>query len=140
MGTECFVGAVYGIYVDEEACQTQLEKLAALFEFDGDADDWVKCGDVDSLPVARFAQFENLRLQILEIHGLSVLAGLGLHYTYDPDEAPARCNAYGDSWLIGFGLYDFPLEEMVADKNEISCVLKLIKDLGAEWHTWATLG
>lgn len=141
MGIDCFVAGVYGIYVDEETYPEHIEKLNQLFEFPEDSEEaaHIAIGDDYELGLyapERLIDFEKINQELLTLHGFSETSGLGLQFTYDAGDVPGRCVAEPNSWMLGFGLYAFPLEVTESTAE----TLKILKDAGAAWETWATLG
>jgi hypothetical protein len=69
-------------------------------------------------------------VELREQYGLAPTSRADLHWTGNPDDRPGRCDTAGEGWLFGWGLYGFPLDELVPES---------FKEKYGDWHTWVTV-
>lgn len=131
MSQNAYVNAVYGVVLKGNALRyLKVSVAAALEQLTTDDEDFEDQPEDDRVDAAlRFVEDYD-PAALVEVRQLAGLpADVNFHWTAEPDAHPGDSQTDPETWLAGYGLYDFPEKAGRAKK------------LGrkASWHTWVTM-
>lgn len=132
MSTSAGAGGVFGISLWDLELVADIYKelknfIADAVEHDPDYDVFLDKPE----SIRGFKKFEKRIIQRLEANNIFVPKSARLLGTGSEDDRPGNCDAPGDEFVIGFGLFTVPWKYPPMDKS--------FKRL-AKWHTWAWAG